>query len=435
MSRAFAYLGFPAWQIFVGEVVLALLLLSGPKMGQVRWLRISLKLASLRPFRFWYGLFFVYGVIQVVHGIWTDNPPLLALRDLAFNYYPLYFLLGVWAGIERPDLLLRVLRSFAWFNGIYGTLFILYLNRTGWFVSGVSEDVAPVPVFGQPIYSFVALLALLAGEKEIRRSWHLLVLNSFVMLGMQIRSEWLALAVGVVTWYMLTRQGKRVLQAGAIVVCLLGVMYLTDFSLPSPEGRAEVDISARQLVGRGLAPFRADLSDEAAAAGLWTVESQEATFMWRTFWWFAIWDSVHEAPSTLLWGHGYGFALGDLVPYLRGEFIRTPHNEFFYALGYTGWVGVILFSLFQLGLLRLLWQATRISGNPFGVIYWAAMMTFGMFFPLGETPYGAIPFYLIIGWVAAQPIFGKEPALAPSTSGRLPHLPAGNGDHPELARP
>jgi hypothetical protein len=37
------------------------------------------------------------------------------------------------------------------------------------------------------------------------------------------------------------------------------------------------------------------------------------------------------------------------------------------------------------------------------------MMAYGMFFPLGETPYGAIPYYLIVGWLAA-PILLKSQA-------------------------
>jgi len=31
-----------------------------------------------------------------------------------------------------------------------------------------------------------------------------------------------------------------------------------------------------------------------------------------------------------------------------------------------------------------------------------------MFFPLGETPYGAIPFYLVIGWCASPLLLKQE---------------------------
>ena len=408
VSRAFAYVGIPTWKVFIGEVVLALSFLWGPKFNGKFWPWVTLKLPVLKSLSVTYALFFGFGILQVLHGIWEGNPPLVAVRDFAFNYYPIYFFLGLLAGIARPDLLPRLIRCFAWFNGIYGVLFLLYLNRVSWFIPGVGDETTPIPIFGQPIYSFVALLGLMAYEKNLWRIWHLLFLNAFVMLGMQIRTEWLAFGIGVLVWGVITKQGKRLLQAGAIGAVLLGMMYVTDFTLPSPEGRAEGDISVRQLADRGMAVFRADLSDESAAAGGGEADSQEATFVWRTVWWLAIWNSALEDGHAAVLGHGYGFPLGDLVPYLAGQFIRTPHNEFFFALGYTGWIGVALFFAFEVGILRLLWKVNRTTGEPFGVPYWVAMMTYGMFFPLGESPYGAIPFYLITGWIAARIVFDQQ---------------------------
>ena len=408
VSRAFAYVGIPTWKVFIGEVVLALSFLWGPKFNGKFWPWVTFKLPELKSLSIAYALFLGFGILQVLHGIWVGNPPLVAVRDFAFNYYPIYFFLGLLAGIARPDLLPRLIRSFAWFNGIYGVLFLLYLNRASWFIPGVGDETTPIPIFGQPIYSFVALLGLLAYEKNLWRIAHLLFLNAFVMLGMQIRTEWLAFGIGVLVWGVITKQGKRLLQAGVIGAALLGMMYVTDFTLPSPEGRAEGDISIRQLVDRGMAVFRADLSDESAAAGVGEADSQEATFVWRTVWWLAIWNSSLEDGHAAILGHGYGFPLGDLVPYLAGQFIRTPHNEFFFALGYTGWIGVALFFTFEVGILGLLWKVNRKTGEPFGVPYWVAMMTYGMFFPLGESPYGAIPFYLITGWIAARIVFDQQ---------------------------
>jgi len=372
------------------------------------WPWAVVKLPVLKSLSVTYALFFGFGILQVLHGIWMGNPPLVALRDFAFNYYPIYFFLGLLAGVTRPDLLPRLIRCFAWFNGIYGVLFLLYLNRVSWFIPGIGDETTPIPIFGQPIYSFVALLGLLAYEKNLWRVSHLLFLNAFVMLGMQIRTEWLAFGIGVLVWGVITKQGKRLLHAGVIGAALLGMMYVTDFKLPSPEGRAEGDISVRQLADRGMAVFRADLSDESAAAGVGEADSQEATFVWRTVWWLAIWNSALEDGHAAVLGHGYGFPLGDLVPYLAGQFIRTPHNEFFFALGYTGWIGVALFFAFEVGILRLLWKVNRTTGEPFGVPFWVAMMAYGMFFPLGESPYGAIPFYLITGWIAARIVFDQQ---------------------------
>ena len=408
VSRAFAYVGIPTWKVFIGEVVLALSFLWGPGMNGKFWPWAVVKLPVLKSLSVTYALFFGFGILQVLHGIWMGNPPLVALRDFAFNYYPIYFFLGLLAGVTRPDLLPRLIRCFAWFNGIYGVLFLLYLNRVSWFIPGIGDETTPIPIFGQPIYSFVALLGLLAYEKNLWRVSHLLFLNAFVMLGMQIRTEWLAFGIGVLVWGVITKQGKRLLQAGVIGAALLGMMYVTDFTLPSPEGRAEGDISVRQLADRGMAVFRADLSDESAAAGVGEADSQEATFVWRTVWWLAIWNSALEDGHAAAFGHGYGFPLGDLVPYLAGQFIRTPHNEFFFALGYTGWIGVALFFAFEVGILRLLWKVNRTTGEPFGVPFWVAMMAYGMFFPLGESPYGAVPFYLITGWIAARIVFDKQ---------------------------
>src|SRR6266851_6716441 len=93
LSRAFAYLGIPAWKVFVSEVVLGFLLLCGPKLESRRWLSAVLKIPNLKRFLTWYGLFLAYGILQVLRGIWQGNPPLIAIRDLAFHYYPIYLFL------------------------------------------------------------------------------------------------------------------------------------------------------------------------------------------------------------------------------------------------------------------------------------------------------------------------------------------------------
>ncbi len=409
LSRTFAYIGVPQWSVFISEIVLVLFFLCGPTFRGSAWTPMVRKERALKRLAIIYAAFLGYGILQVDHGIGAGNPPLTAMRDLAFNYYPLYVLLGIWAGAQS-EALPKLLRGFAWFNGIYGVLYLLVLNRREWFMPGVSREIAPVQVFAEPIYSFVALLGLVAYEKRLWRHWYLLALNAFVMLGMQVRTEWLAFAIGLIAWFLVTRQSKRFAQTAAILAAVFALMYVTDFSLPGPEGRGGGEISVRQLTDRALSPFQADMSDARAAAGI-GAETPEATFVWRTVWWLNIWDAVHASGSTAMWGFGYGYPLGDLVPYLTGQFIRTPHNEFFYALGYSGWIGVLLFFAFQQEIGRLLWKSNRLTGDSFGVPFWIAMMAYGMFFPLGETPYGAIPFYLTVGWAMA-PVLRHETGAA-----------------------
>ena len=128
-------------------------------------------------------------------------------------------------------------------------------------------------------------------------------------------------------------------------------------------------------MGRVLAPINPDLASEYIS----NYKTAEDTVLFRTVWWAEIWSSVHESPTRALLGFGYGFPLGDLVPYIEGNFIRTPYDFFFYVLGYTGWFGVALFSVFQAELVRLLWRTWKLTGQAFGLMFWAASLTFASF--------------------------------------------------------
>lgn len=405
MGRSFSYLGIPPLYIFVAEVVLAWFLVFGPRIGIARWPWSAMRLPRLKNLNRLLYLLLAYGAIQIVHGIYAGYPPLTAMRDFAFDYYPLYFFLGLWAGLRQPQGLPGFFRIFAWANGIYGTAYVLFLNRLSWTIPGVSQQVAPVPVFGLPEYSCIALLGLLAFEKSLRRAWPLLLLNGFVLLGMQVRAEWLAFAVGLGIWAWRTGNLKRAAWGGAVVVVMLGFFTVTNFSLAGPEGRGGGSISAGGLVGRALAPVSADLAANYTAH----YQTDVDTTLFRTLWWAAIWQAVHERASRALLGFGYGYPLGDLVPYLKGEFIQTPHNAFFYALGYTGWLGVVLFFWFLAEIFRLLLAVPNIQLRHFGVAAFAVFFTISMFTAVFEAPYGAIPFYLIAG-LAVAPSFSRQPA-------------------------
>jgi O-antigen ligase len=92
--------------------------------------------------------------------------------------------------------------------------------------------------------------------------------------------------------------------------------------------------------------------------------------------------------------------LRNLVNYLKGSGdVRTPHSVFFYALGYGGWIGVVLFVSLQATCAALMWRAYRITGQSFGIAVWAFSLLGAFFGNVLETPSGAIPFYLILGLV------------------------------------
>jgi hypothetical protein len=406
MSRSFAYLGVPQLSLFVGEIVLGYFLVCGPGTSRGRWPWIAMKAPALKSVVRVFSLLFAYGIFQVFRGISTGYPPMTAVRDLAFNYYPLYLFLGVFVGLRSPGFLPKLVRLLAWFNGIYGVAYILFFSTVPWTIPGVSANVVAVPLFGEPFGSAIVLLGLLAFEPDLWSVWHLFLLNVFVLLGMQIRGEWLAFGVGLLLWGWLAKRLRQFGLAGAFLLFFFILMFALDVRIQGPEVRGAGVISARDIVGRVIAPVAPDLAAE------YTDNYQTAsdTTLWRTIWWAEIFISVHATPVRAILGYGYGFPLGDLVPYLEGQFIRTPHNFFLYALGYGGWLGVALFFAFQIALAKLLWRGWQRTGQPFGFLFWAACLVLASFTAFFETPYGAIPFYLIVGCAIAPAVCSQDGA-------------------------
>jgi len=406
MGRSFAYWGIPPWHVFVGEVVLACFLFCGPLSGESRWPWAALKYRGLQRFCRWQLILLAFGGLQVFHGVLAGYPPLTALRDLAFDYYPLYFFVGAWVASQNMKFLAVVLKFLAWTNGLYGLAYILVLNRFAWFYPGLSHEIDPVRIFGQPLFSGAILLGILSLNKDLRGQWLPLVLNMAVLLGMVTRGEWLAFGVGLVVWAGLTKNFKKLAMSGLAALVLLVMLYVSGLSIDAPEGRGGT-ISATDLVGRLIAPVNEDLASQYSS----DAQMHEETVAFRTLWWLAIWDSVHQSASRALFGYGYGYALGDLVPYLEGDFIRTPHNVFFYALGYTGWIGVAIFGFLLTEIARLVWAAYRRTGQPFGLVFLVVTLTCALFTAFFETPYGAIPFYIITGAACAPLLHAKTQNL------------------------
>lgn len=396
MGRSFAYWGIPAWHLFIGEVALFVFLVFGPSVASGRWVWLAAGHPALQRVRKIYIVLFCYGVFEMLRGIVSGYPLTLAARDLAFDYYPLYFLMGLWVGLHDDQYLAKFFRLAAWINGIYGILFILVLSRVSWSFAGFTDNTQAVQVFGQPSYSALILLGLFSFEKDLRRIWPVVALNAFVLLGMLIRAEWLAFGVGLMVWAWGSGNFRRVAWGGATVLALLLLMYVTNFSYQGPETRGGT-ISATDMIGRVIAPINSDLASDYTS----DVHMYEGNFVWRTVFWLQIWDTVHESDMRALFGFGYGYPINDLVPYLEEDTTRTPHNVFFYVLGFTGWIGVAIFAAFQAELVRLFWALKQLRNESFGLVFYFAMIAFALFTPFFETPQGAIPFYLLAGCICA----------------------------------
>jgi hypothetical protein len=406
MTRSFAYLGIPP--LFIGEIVLAAFLLFKPRVALGTWATSLLRASPLNALGLALLIFVAYGVWQVGRGVLGGTSILYTLKFFIFNYYTFYLFLGIWIGLQDPAFLPKLIRVVAWVHGIYGVIWLAVL-RTAMVQTSGSE----VEVFGLPAAGAVVILGLLCFERDLRAVWLVLVLNIAVTLALQARATWLGLAVGMLVWGLLTGRLSRVIAIGVAGLAVIGIVELSSIQL----GVGGRTTSINEMLSRVIAPIDIELAKELSP----NAEHHANTMEWRELWWAQIWLSVHSTPTLEAFGHGYGFDLWGLAPLEIREFddrdIRTPHNVFFYALGYTGWVGVALFSALQLTILRLLWQTFRCGGQPAGVVWWFMAMSMALFEASFDTPYKAIPFYLLMGLSIAPGLQLKQKGnMLPSRS-------------------
>ncbi len=388
VARSFAYLGIPP--LFIGEIVLAAFVLLKPRVVLGTWVASLFRPSPLNMVGVALFAFIAYGLWQVARGVVGGYPVTHTLKFFAFNYYAIYLFMGIWIGLYRPDFLPKMVRFIAWVNGIYGILFLVALRHVPMYIPGYGAQ--DVPLFSPPAAQVVVVLGLLCFELDLRAVWFILVLNIVITLVWQVRAEWAGLAFGVLVWGLLTGRLGRVVATGVAGLAVLGLLAVADIRLP---GR-NAEVSLSETLGRAIAPINLELAKELSPNAV----RHAGTAEWRELWWGGIWHSVHADPMLEAFGYGYGFPLITVAPKIAqddNEFTRTPHSVFYYALGYTGWVGVVLFAVLQFTILRLLWRSYRLTGQAAGVAWWVMQMIMASFQEGFETPYHAIPFYLLAG--------------------------------------
>jgi hypothetical protein len=383
MTRGFAHIGISP--LYIGEATLGLLLVAWPGTILGTWARTQLRQHTYTTLATLSVIFVAYGLFQCLRGLIGSGFPKSSLQNFAFNYYIAFLFAGMWLGERHRNLLSRLIWWLAWINAIYGIAYLLVLGRP------VTSEDTSAPIFGWPAGSAIAILGLLCFERDTKRILLPLALNVFVLLGRQVRAEWLAIACAIVLFSVLRGQFIRLMQLGAVVGGLVLAGVLADVKIPAPSSFGGV-ISARDIVGRAISAV-----DERAAARLTEHASAFAgSVSWRTEWWNNLLELTHKRTHTVLFGLGYGYPIWELNPHVD-EVNPTPHNIFIYVLTYTGWVGVAIFYTLQLYLAWLLWKSYLASGQPFGICLWMLMFVWAHFDNRLETPYGAIPFWVLVG--------------------------------------
>jgi hypothetical protein len=395
LQRSFAHLlSVPGVPVYIGEVLLLAFFVRHPEASIRRLLAALLHPNPLGSVAWAMFLLLAYGVVLALRGYAASYPTLLIFQELVFNVYPLYILLGLWLAERDPRLLERFVLGLSWVIGIYGMLYLLFLNRSPLVVPGTG-----LQLFQSPLGQGAMVLALLAFRPKGARMWVPATLNLLVLIGIQSRAAYAGFIAGLLVWTLISKRIGRTVLVLSLIALLLAVGWLLDVRIQYSRGASEY--SAGNVIAAVLAPF----DEEAAARFSSDAPRFAGTAEWRQAWWAGIWDATNADAVRTAVGTGYGFELSsDAVLTSSDPLLRTPHNWFMYSLGYGGWLGVTLFVFLLVALTSLLWRADRITGAPFGVpflLFSTTVATFSNFF---ETPFAAIPVWVIVGMAIAPAI-------------------------------
>jgi len=327
------------------------------------------------------------GIWEAVYGFLSGYKPLTILEVLVFSFCPIYIFLGIWAGERRPGLVRTVIAWGAWFGTVSTLIYYFFLRN--------SEGAAG------PASGLSVLIGLFCFGFSPSRFWFPTLVLSFNLIAAQVRADWAALIIALAVWAAATRRIGRASSIAGVLLGLLIIGFAFDLRMPGLPGRGG-EISARDTVGRALSSFNPELAKEYSSG----VATYAGTVQWRETWWKAIREAVNEHYSTRIFGMGYGYPIGDLVSYLKGADIRTPHSIFYFTLCYSGWVGVILFYTLQASILALLWQTYKSTGQIYGFVVHISLLTSSLFGNLFEAPQASIPNYILLG-MCIGPLFAQ----------------------------
>ena len=144
-----------------------------------------------------------------------------------------------------------------------------------------------VPLFSPPTGQTVVILGLLCFERDLRSVWFILVINLLITLAWQVRAEWAGLAVGTSSGVGRPAALGRVVAIAMGGLAVLGLLAAADVNLV---GRAGDSVSLSENIGRIIAPFDLQLAMEFNP----NAKYHAGTVEWRELWWKEIWRSVHR---------------------------------------------------------------------------------------------------------------------------------------------
>ncbi len=358
--------------------------------GGAAWLQLYFRqLGSGMPAAVMSAGFFGWGLIEVIRGILAGYSFLESMRGLATHYYVFLFFIG-WELAPRTDVrwFLRMLRRTSAAVVAGGLLTAALSHYIGDGPLGVLLSPPAMPAYtGTALLAFAPALGpmfypLFGGTIATlllnpgRAAWLSMIAGGFLAsfaAGPVVRRRLLILAI-----------------AFAVLIVAIGPL------LPVTEGRGGT-LSPQWLMARMATLVDPDAAEQMIAADgtsadVAAIRAISGTKEWRKRFWQATFDSL-DAEGLWLTGHGYGFSLGTLI----GIDVHTPHNFAVYLLGYTGCVGLALYLGLILAFAGSFLSLPRSPFRPFLIGQLAATLIVASFGNGLETPFVAVPFYLVMG--------------------------------------
>lgn len=332
-----------------------------------------------------------YGVVRAGVAVLQAHDLVRVLQTAVFNIYPLYLLMGVFVGRGLGAAQLQ--RAFLVLTAVTGILTVIYVvaaDRVGQITLPWAPD---VPAFPQPGGgSLVILGALVLPYSRLARIL-MIAVGMLALLATQVRGEWLAVAVMVLIWVTMTGRLTRAMVLAVACAVILGIVHVLDISLATPRG----EISVEYLLARAVAPLAPEFARSLVGS---EADALAGTVLgWRLPWWDAIWNEVTGSVWAFVFGLGYGFPLADLAWYVPSD-VRTPHNAWLFMMAYGGIVLVVIYIWFLIAVTCALIRRGKLAVR-FGIpLVWGTVAS-ASFGNTLETPFGAIPLYLLIGILMA----------------------------------
>jgi hypothetical protein len=419
-GRPFAFWGVPP--LFVGEAYLMVMLLWNRNNWLGRFVNgfFKFELVSTAVF-----LHLTWGIVEVFRSLFLRRSMIEVFRTAAFNYYPLYIMIGIMIGREISMKTYVKVWKYIVIVMIVHVLLDPVFNLSE--AHGYNMPMPPIVTL-----AMIALWDYFAAWK----TRHILLAVSIFPDFFQSEHGHRSWVLGLLAGLIAIAASKPKLLLKWAMISFGGLMFLMIVGplIPGPHGTtppldpvvqiAHIVASYNPNLAIRMMKWRGYKSEEDA------IRLEQGTADWRkTIWAGALHDL--KTIDLQLMGEGEGVSLQKIMP--NGEDIHTPHNISIYCLYYTGWVGLGIFAFLIFALLHAAWRLRNEALRKQLIATILAVVVITMTGNLLEAPFGAIPFYLICG--VAIGIGRREAAATPKPRKRSYRLMDTPATHPRARQP